>query len=205
MREISFGKDQWKREEFVLAYPFRLADTCACGYIQEADCVAGGRNDAHSEGYDNFSLLTRESYGPGTRAETRSMFEGRGCTEIIFVPELESCPDGETRYGACFEIVIYNKGVNVWRHYRDDGRCHWHKRLGLEFPVAEGEAHTLRAEVQNKYLIFELDGRRTVLRVEDFPEKFHLGVSCCEGVARIFDMKIETGVPSVVPEEGGFE
>lgn len=205
MKNICFGKDQWSREEFALAYPFRLADTCACGYIQEESCISGGKNPEHSEGFDNFSLLTRETYGYGSRIVTHSSFEGRGCTEIIFVPEMEVCPDGVNRYGACFEIVIYKNGVNVWRHYRDDGRCHWHKRLGLEFPLAGGEIHTLRAEVQKKYLIFELDGTKTILRADDFPEKFHLGVTCCEGIARIYDMEIETGVPSTVQEEGGFE
>jgi len=204
MKQINFGRGRWNTDEFVQAFPFRLADSCS-RYAQEDDCVAGGANPGHSEGFDNFSLLTKESYGAGTRVSTHSMFEARGCTEIIFVPHVESCPDGTKRYGACFEIVIYNNGVNVWRHYYDEGKCSWHKRLGLEFPLAEGTVHSLRAEVQPHYLVFELNGRKTILRADDFPERFHVGVSCCEGVARVFDMSIETGIPSSVPVEGGFE
>ncbi|MBQ8507564.1 MAG: hypothetical protein IJ466_09075 [Clostridia bacterium] len=203
MKQISFAKGKWNREDFILAFPFRLRDTSA--FIQEEDCVSGGANPEHSEGFDNFSLLTRETYGPGVRACTHSMFEKRGCTEIIFVPEISRGESGEKRYGACFEIVIYKGGVNVWRHYYDEGKCSWHKRLGMEFPLDENEAHTLAAEVQPHYLVFTLDGKKTILRTDDFPERFHLGITCCEGAARIYDLSIETGVPSTVPVEGGLE
>lgn len=187
---ISFAKGQWNENDLILAYSFRFTETPVP--TQLPDCISGIVNPAHREGFDNISLLTHEKYTAGVRATIHCAFEALGCPEIILVPEAESCPDGAVRYGACFETVLYKDGVNVWRHYRDDGRCHWHKRLGAEFPVSENDVHELTVEIKENYLTFWVDGRKTALRVEDLPERFHLGITMCEGVVRVYDFKVET-------------
>lgn len=105
----------------------------------------------------------------------------------------ESCSDGAIRYGACFEVVLWQNGVNVWRHYMnaDDHHCYWHKRLGLTLPVAEGDIHELEVEILRNYICFTVDGAGIKLRTEDLPERFHLGVTACEGVVRLYDLHIE--------------
>ena len=188
--KVSFARGQWESAKFMQAYTFRYQETPA--FVQGGDCIGSGVNPAHPEGYDNISLLTTEKYAPGVRAHIRCAFEGLGCPEIIIVPEAEACPDGATRYGACFEVVLYEKGFNVWRHFREDGRCFWHKRLGVQYPVAENVIHDLTVEVKADMLVIAVDGQKTELRTEDVPPAFHLGITVCEGIARVYDMKIES-------------
>jgi len=191
MDKLMFGKNRWTDADVQRAYSFRFTETPA--FVQEDDCIGSGVNQAHREGFDNISLLTREKYSAGTRAEITCSFEGLGCPEIIFVGETELCEDGATRYGACFEVVLYKDGVNVWRHFMDEGRkCHWHKRLGVRFPVAQHEKHTLTAEMKENYLTVAVDGMQFTLRVEDMFEKFHVGITVCEGIAKVYDMKVES-------------
>lgn len=185
-----FGKGKWNPEEFIQAYSFRFTETP--DFVQSEDCIGSGVNPAHREGYDNISLLTRETYAAGVRAQIHCSFEALGCPEIILVETPEICEDGAVRYGACFEVVLYKDGVNVWRHYRSEGKCSWHKRLGAEFPVAESDVHALCVEIQDQYLAIEVDGKKLTLRVEDLPERFHIGITVCEGVARVYDMRIDT-------------
>ena len=33
--------------------------------------------------------------------------------------------------------------------------------------------------------------QKTHLRTEDVPPQFHLGITVCEGIARVYDMQIE--------------
>lgn len=188
MRKYNFAKDCWKLDELTVAYSFRFTETPQ--FVQHEDCIGSGVNSDHREGY-NISLLTKDSYGAGAKASIRCAFEEMGCPEIIIVEKLEDCDDGAVRYGACFEIVLYKNGLNVWRHYREDGRCFWHKRLGLEFSVAENVIHELTAQIKEKELVVVIDGKRFTLRVEDFPEKFHLGITVCEGIASVYDMCID--------------
>lgn len=187
--KISFGRGQWDSAAMQRAYSFRFTETP--DFTQNDDSIASSPNAAHREGFDNISLITRETYSSGTKVSIRCAFEELGCPEIIFVEQPELCDDGAIRYGACFEVVLYKNGVNVWRHYREDGRCFWHKRLGVEYPVAEGKIHELSAEFRDNYLIIHIDGQKNTLRIDDMFPRFHVGLTVCEGVARVYDMTIE--------------
>ncbi len=187
--KASFGRGQWNPETFTQCYTHRYQETP--DFTQLDDAIASSVNPAHKEGYDNISLLTQEKWQAGVCAEIECSFEGLGCPEIILVPQTDLCEDGAVRYGACFEVVLWKNGFNVWRHYREDGRCFWHKRLGLTFPVTENERHTLRVEVKESYLTITVDGFATALRVDDIPESFHIGITVCEGIARIHSLSVE--------------
>ena len=188
MRKYTFARNCWNQEELTVAYSFRFTETPP--FIQHENCIGSGVNPEHREGFDNVSLLTRETYGSGAKAAIHCSFEGMGCPEIIIVEKAESCEDGAVRYGACFEIVLYKNGLNVWRHYREEERCFWHKRLGLEFDVSEREIHELTAEIKENYLTVTVDGKRFTLRTEDMFDRFHLGITTCEGIASVYDMSI---------------
>ena len=89
-------------------------------------------------------------------------------------------------------MVLWKNGINVWRHYRENGECFWHKRLGMTFSNEESRIHELSLEVKEQELELTLNGRKTTLHTEDIPTKFHLGITGCEGIVRIYDMTIDT-------------
>lgn len=186
---IDFSKGCWEEKEFTTCYSFRFTETPR--FTQEADHIRTAVNPEHREGFDNISLLTRDTYTAGVTATIHCAFEGVGCPEIILAEKMEQCEDGAIRYGACFETVLWKNGINVWRHYREEGRCFWHLRMGLEYPVEESKIHELRVQVQEQALVIWLDGQKTTLRTEDLPKTFHMGLTGCEGIARIYDWKVE--------------
>jgi len=172
------------------AYTFRYKE--APVPAQKENCIESNINKNHPEGFDNVSFLSKETFAPGTKAALKCAFEGKGCPEIILVEKSELCEDGVVRYGACFEIVLYKNGVNVWRHFMDENyKCSWHKRVGVDFPVTENEIHTLTVETKENYIIFSVDGKKTTLRTEDLFSSFHIGLTLCEGVARAYEMEYE--------------
>ena len=178
--KISFAKNNWSDKELLTAYSFRFTETPV--FKQEEDHIATCVNQAHREGFDNISLLTPEKFTCGVKATLHCAFEDLGCPEIIIVPEKERCEDGAVRYGACFELVLWKNGINVWRHYREEGKCFWHKRLGMSFSNEENKIHELTLLVKKQELEITLNGQKTILRTEDLPEHFHLGLTGCEGI-----------------------
>ncbi len=190
MTRISFASEAWK-QALMTAYSFRFTEKPQ--FLQQADHITTSANAEHREGFDNISLLSRERYEKGVKATLRCAFDGLGCPEIIIVEKAEVCPDGAVRYGACFEVVLWKNGVNVWRHYMDetDHRCFWHKRLGLSIPVAEGDIHELQVEIIRNYIVFSVDGVGVKLRAEDLPESFQIGITACEGIVRLYDFEID--------------
>lgn len=188
MKKYDFSKENWHGEGLVTAYSFRFTETPE--FTQKEDCIATCVNPSHREGFDNISLLTREQYSGDMDMTLTCAFEDWGCPEIIIVPEMEHCDDGALRYGPCFEVVLYKNGINVWRHFRDGGKCHWHKRLGTVFPVTQNEIHVLHVQVRDKTLLIQVDDQKIELRVEDLPETFHVGLTACEGIVRLYEMAI---------------
>lgn len=187
--QINFAKDCWEEKEFTTCYSFRFTETPR--FTQEADHVRTAVNPDHREGYDNISMLTKDTYTTGATATLHCAFEGLGCPEIILVEKMEECEDGATRYGACFEIVLWKNGINVWRHYREAGKCFWHLRMGLEYPVAENAVHELQVKVEKDALVIWLNGQKTTLHTEDVFQNFHMGLTGCEGIAKIYDWTVE--------------
>ncbi len=187
-KKIDFRNGDWKQESLVNAYYyFKGAETPE--FTQQEGCITTCVNPRFSCGYDDISLLTAEQYGSGVEITLTCAFEGRGCPEIIFVEDLKRHTDGSFRYGPCFEVVLYKGGLNVWHHFLEDG-SRWHKRLGLTFPVTENETHTLRVNVKHKTLLIQAEDQSITLHIEDLPEKFHVGLTGCEGIVRLYDMTI---------------
>ncbi len=191
--KYTFAENNWNPAALHMAHTWRYE--ARTPYRQGVDCIYSNKNPDHPEGFDNVSLVTKETYTTGDVAAIRCSFEGLGCPEIILVPALDFDETG-ARYGACFEIVLYEKGINVWRHYRQDGKCSWHNRLRLTSPLEPGKVHALQVEVLEHDLAITLNGVRHTLRTEDLPEKFHFGITMCEGIARVYEFETahKTGV-----------
>ena len=186
---FDFSSGAWKND-LMTAYSFRFTETPE--FTAEDDHITTLENKNHREGFDNISLLYKEPFSTGVKANLHCAFEDIGCPEIILVKKPESCEDGAIRYGECFEVVLWKNGVNVWRHFMDENRkCSWHKRLGLNTSFAENDIHELEVSVEKDCLSFRVDGVSADLRVEDIFESFYIGLTACEGIVRLYDFSIE--------------
>ena len=185
----SFANDSWKKG-LTQAYTFRYKETP--NLTEKEDHVTTAVNPEHKEGFDNISLLSKETFSGNVSAKLRCSFDDVGCPEIILVKKPEKCEDGAVRYGECFEIVLWKNGVNIWRHFMDENyKCSWHKRIGLDMSVTEGDIHELSVEVKENYIIFSVDGVSLEVRTEDLFESFHIGITACEGIVRLYDFTVE--------------
>lgn len=189
LKKIEFRPGKWE-SELAYAYTYRFPETPV--YVQESDHVHNRKISEEQFGYDNISVMTRETYGYGTKVSTTCSFDSFGAPLITIAEALHDEKDGSLRYGDYFEIVLYEKGVNVWRmHMNADHKVTWHKSLGVEFPVAAGEKHLLSVELKENYMVIEACGQKMTHRADDLPERFHVGVDACEGINRFYDFTIE--------------
>lgn len=197
---ISFS-DKSYNGVFELAHTFRYTHTP--DFTQFDDCIGGCANETHPEGFDNMALIAREVYNGAVHASLTCAFEDCGCPEIILVPHPERTSDGNLFYGECYEVVLYKNGVNIWRHLREDGKCHWHLTLGVNFPVAENEKHTLDVTVKGGYVSVCVDAMEFTIRIDDMFDSFFVGFAACEGVVRFYDCEI--GLPEAKKSENELE
>ena len=188
-KHFSFKDKAW-REELTRAYSFRFTETP--NFKECDDHIANEVNENHKEGFDNISLLTKDTYKVGAQATLKCSFEGLGCAEIILVKKPEVCEGGIIRYGECFEIVLWRGGINVWRHFMtEEHECSWHNLTRFKVPISEGEIHELSVRTEDKYIYFSAAGISGNVRVDDLFDEFYLGATVCEGIARLYDLTIE--------------
>ncbi len=187
---IYFTKDGWNLDDVTYAWSRRFPETPT--FTQMDDHVENRADAAVTYGYENISLLTKEKYGPGTKITTRCAYLEDGAPLIMLCDKLYTDEDGQLRYDNYFEIVLYKNGINVWRLWNQDGKMTWHKRLGAEFPVSEGEAHELAVTTGEHEFVITVDGEHKLsLRVEDLFDGYHVGIDACEGINRFWDLVVE--------------
>ncbi len=198
--KIDFSNKDWQNS-LKWANTFRYAETPRLTQLD--DCIKGCVNKEHPEGFDNTAVICGDLFNGEAHAALACSFEGCGCPEIIVVPNPETDENGILRYGACYEVVLYKDGVNIWRHFRDNGKCHWYKHLGVRFPVTENEKHTLDVTVKGKYMTVRVDSMEITSYIHDMFDSFYLGFAACEGVVCLYSG--EFGLPNAKKAEKELE
>ena len=188
--KLDFSRGAWNTDETIYAYTYRFPGTPE--FLQRDNCVENRPDDTGTFGCDweNISMLSRKAYSAGTRIETRCAFFDLGAP-LITVADRMYDENGVQKYGDYLEIVLYKNGINVWRMWMDDDKTvTWKKMLGVEFPVSEGDIHTLAVEIAADGLKIEADERRIFWRCTDLYGTFHLGIDACEGLNRFYSLEI---------------
>ena len=186
---IIFEKDLWTNENLSYAYSYRFEETPV--FIQKDHCIENSKNPDAVYGFDNISLLTKNTFGPGTKISTRCAFEDLGAPLIVIADKLETDARGVVRYGDYLEVVLWKNGVNVWQMWMEHEEVTWKQLMGVDFPVTEHDIHTLSVFIEKDTLHIEADDKKMLLHIDNLYPSFHLGINACEGINRFYDLKIQ--------------
>lgn len=186
---VSFADGSWKIDELTYAYTKRFRETPEL--IQRDGWVENGENPSGcDEKYGYVTVLTKEKVSGPVKITVRFSFEGLAAPLITMAKDLWEDENGALRYGDYKEIVVWKHGINVWDLWQEGDKVVYHKMLGMEFPVSEGDIHTLEAVIQDNTFTMTLDGMTTFLRIDEMYPDFHLGITACEGICRLYDLEI---------------
>ena len=188
MKNIEFTKGNWE-EYFEYAYTRRFPFKPK--FIQEEECIVNSRNPEMQDGFDYTTIMTKEKYGIGTRLSVTCSFENYGAPLITLTNKLERDKEGNLWYGACYEVVLQEEGINVWDLFEEDGEIKWHKLLALEFPLETGLKHEMYIELEEKTVKVVVGDRSATLRIENLPEEVYIGITGCEDINRFYSVKID--------------
>lgn len=186
--KISFAKNGNWREKMHRAFILRFS--AKADFIQEEDAVADPLDDRFNSRYAYIGVLTHETFEDGTQASLRCSFEGTGAPMLMLVEDAQLDAEGDARYAACVEVVIWQHGVNVWRYTRQEDTIRFHHAMADFSPLAEKKIHDLRIKVDGKWLLIQIDGKGSSVYIPDMPEKFWVGAALCEGENRLYDLEI---------------
>ena len=196
LKYIEFTKGNWE-DKIEYAYTERFDATHK--FIQEEDCVRNKENPEFLYGHDNVSLMTTEKYGINTQIElTAEICGGEACAVLVLANELRKNEDGVLKYGNYIEVVMWHTGVTVWffKKTKEEG-LKWHRRMRVLFPIESNVKQKLTVQFLDKYIRVLIGKQSMLLRIEELPEEVHVGVNVCEGITKLYDLKIKDGCDEV--------
>ena len=189
MKEIRFTKGNWE-DFFEYAYTKRFPFKPR--FKQEENCIVNARNPEMNDGFDYTTIMTKDKYGVGTKLHVTCSFEKYGAPLITLTDTLERDKDGELSYGVCHEVVLWEKGINVWNLFEENGVIKWYKLLAAEFPLEAGIKQEMYIELGEKTIKVVVRDKMVVLRIENLPEEVYIGITGCENINRFYNVKIDT-------------
>lgn len=186
---IDFSANAWNETDIVHAWGMRFNENGR--FVQKEDHIENREDPACTYGFENIALMSREKYGPGAKITVECSFTENGAPLITLSEDLFPDGNGDFRYGSYYELVLYKNGINLWRHYRDNGKAAWYLAMSAEFPVPDSVHHRIAVGIRPNYLDLYADGRKFSVRIFDMAPAYHLGLTSCEGVNSFYSMDIE--------------
>ncbi len=194
---ISFAEGEWDPEEWLLVRSPRWLERSH--WVQQRDCIANHmpediRPEEMQMGRDRtgetyISMLFKRPFHGNAEFHTRCAFDDRMAPLLVFSPELSEVHHDH------LEVVLYDRGVNLWHHYFKDGTPSW-KLLGfIDLELEIGRKYDLSARFifnrKGRMLLMGCDGKTFGCRLDtDFPEIYYAGITGCEGRNRFFDFSV---------------
>ncbi|OGV39587.1 MAG: hypothetical protein A2020_02665 [Lentisphaerae bacterium GWF2_45_14] len=199
--KCSFGEGKWNAADWLIMKSPRW-DYVGL-WIQQADHIANKvPADAGAEemlsrraGETYTSMILKNKFSGSVAISSTMSFAHRMAPLIVITNEYGKDSDGRPEHREHFEIVLYDKGLNVWHHYFKDGKPHWRKSAFMDAEFKPDVKYTLSVKIQFKgkgaMMTVSAGGKSFGFFDESLPENFHVGITGCEGINRFYDFSVK--------------
>jgi hypothetical protein len=109
---------------------------------------------------------------------------------IVIAQDWAPDAEGQPQYGEFYEVVIYEKGVNLWHHFTKDGKPLYELTAYCNFSLKADTAYKLQVTRKAKTLEMSIAGQRMGVLVPALANELYFGVEGCEGVCRVYDFAV---------------
>jgi len=141
------------------------------------------------------SMVFKEKLKGNVTLSSTMEFSDRMAPLIVLAPELGADEQGRAEYRQHYEIVLFDQGVNVWRHDFADGKPSWRRMAWGKFELKPNQKYRLTVKLartsRGKTLTVIVDNHEVGYLDDGLPDEFHAGVTGCEGVNRFYDFRVE--------------
>ena len=122
-------------------------------------------------------------------------FDYRMAPSLVLAEEVGKSKTGYPEFRNHYEIVLYDRGLNVWRHWFKDGKQVWRKvgYLNAEFKPNVKYDLEVKITFTARGPMWEVSaGGHKFGFVDDLlPKKYFVGIVACEGVNRFYNFEVK--------------
>ena len=198
----SFARDAWNSDDWILVKSARWDHFGV--WVQREDRIenqtppdATPKELLPQRAPQTYTSMVLKMKFRGRRVDVDSTMEfaDRMAPQIVIAPALGKDAKGRPEYREHWEIVLWDKGVNVWHHIPKDGKPWWKKVAFARYPFKPDTRYRLGVRVEKtrkgKMLSVSVDGDVKMGYMDDsLPEAFYVGITGCEGINRFYDFSV---------------
>jgi hypothetical protein len=197
-----FVAGQWQAADWTLVKSPRLdrlgewvqETESICNQTPAGAAAADLRGKSEPEAYS--SMVVARPFEGNLSVRTTFSFDDQMAPLIVLAPELGKDAKERTEYRELFEIVAYNKGINVWHHTWADGKQSYKKAAYWNFELKPETRYVLEVQVnhstQGPMLVVKLDDREMGYLDAALPTKCYVGITGCEGLNHFYDFSVRS-------------
>lgn len=195
----TFTPGNWQEEDWVMVkssrWPYRGKWLQEPGFIVNA--VPGDASPRELEskriGETYTSMMLNRTFEGDTTTACTMDFDYRMAPGLIIAEEPVKTEAG-TEYRNHYEIILFDRGINVWHHYFADGKQKWVKKAFLTTGFKANTPYELIVKMQ-----FTGRGPQMILQVGDhifgfhdanIPKRYRVGIVASEGINRFYNFKV---------------
>jgi len=201
--KADFSKGKWDPADFVMVKGPRW--TKVGSWIQEDDHIVQNVPATATE-LDLYRRMHDEAYVAMCYGKKIQMDKKVVCTStmsfdyrmaplIVIAPSLGTHkPSGSPEFREHWEIVLYDLGMNVWKHMWINDKPAWVKHSYLLAPYKPLTRYELKISIsatrKGQMMEVECESRKFGCHLPGLGKEFYLGIIGCEGRNRFYDFKI---------------
>ena len=145
------------------------------------------------------SMILKKQFSGSAVISARMEFDYRMAPLIVIAPTYGADAQGRPEYREHWEIVLYDKGINVWHHYYRDGKPSWRKAAALTTTFKPGVPYRLEVKLEfaasGCFLTVTCGDHTFGYHDDNLPKNYYVGITGCEGSNRFYDFTIEKTQP----------
>ena len=200
--QVDFSRGRWDPAQWIIVKSPRL-DYCR-GFTQRDGWIENICPDVSAEEvfkkHNNLvysGMVYKDRFKTGACISSKMGFDYRMAPLIVIAPELGRSADGRPEFREHWEIVLYDRGLNVWHHYMTDGgKPAWYKAASLLLRPEDIYRPNLRHELKVKISKNGKGLRQMTVTCGDYvlqyvdnalPDEFYAGILGCEGRNMFYD------------------
>ena len=115
---------------------------------------------------------------------------------IVIAPDFGKNAEGKREQRDHFEIVLFNQGLNIWRHSFENGKPSYYLAGYLKTAFQPKTKYYLQVKIfKNSYgkqLEVTCGGHCFAIRDNSLPDTFYAGIIGCEGRNRFYDFGVRS-------------
>ena len=202
--DVSFARGKWSCDDFEYVKSWRWRHFNKFEQTEDSivNMMAPGLSpeqvyrSCHTSSY--VAMLHRRRFSLGSTVSATMSWDYRMAPIVVLAPDVSANADGIPEMRDHWEVCLYDKGINVWYHYFENGEQKWYKAADYlapeNRPFKANERHglTVKTELYKGHRRMVVTcGDVTFAYVDDkLPETFRAGIIGCEGRNWFYDFKV---------------